>query len=70
MNDHEKLVINQLQLRMESNPEDYMMYQGIPYTTAQMIEEIKKGSKVGKTLVSEMTTQYWEQALETLPGSG
>ena len=58
MNDHEKLVINQLQLRMESNPEDYMMYQGIPYTAAQLIEEIKKGSKVGKTLVSEITTQY------------
>jgi len=70
MNEREKLIINQLSLRMETNPGEHMLYKGIPYTPAQMIDEIKRGTKVGKELVNEMTNRYWEGMLEKLTIAG
>jgi len=70
MNEREKLIIDQLKYRMETHPDEYMLYKGIPYKPAQMIDEIKRGTKVGKELVREMTNRYWEDKLEKLPIAG
>jgi len=36
---------------METHPDEPMQYYGTPYTPAEMIEEIKQGTKEGKALV-------------------
>ena len=70
LNEQEKMLIDQLRFRMETHPDEPMLYKGIPYTPAQMIEEIKKGSSTGKGLVQEMMNKYWANSLEKLPMSG
>ena len=70
MNNNNKMVIEQLRLRMETHPDEPMLYRDIPYTPAQMIEEIQKGTSTGKGLVKEMMKKYWTGLLEKLPMSG
>jgi len=70
LKEEEKVLIDQLRLRMETHPDEPMLYRGIPYTPARMIEEIQKGTSTGKGLVQEMTKKYWAIWLERLPMSG
>jgi len=70
MNNNDKMVIELLRRRMETHPDESMTYYGTPYTPGEMIEEIKRGTKEGKTLVEEIVNDVWANKLRNPRISG
>lgn len=70
MNNNDKLVIDLLRRRMETYPNEPIHYYGTPYTPAEMIEEIKRGTKEGEALVKEMVDEELADKLRNLRISG
>lgn len=70
MNEHEKLIINQLRIRMETNPDEPLLFKGNTYTPAEMIKEIKRQTEQGKALVKEIVDEVWADKLRNLRISG
>ena len=70
MNEHEKMIINQLRIRMETNPDEPILFKGNTYTPAEMIKEIKRQTEQGKALVKEIVYEVWAETLRNLRISG
>ena len=60
MNENDKLVIERLIQRSRTSNEQ-MIHDGIPYTAAELIAEIKKGTALGKEVVDEVINALWEE---------
>jgi len=58
LNNNDKSVIDLLRRRMETHPDKPMHYYGTPYTPTQMIDEIKRGTSVGKEVVRAQLEMY------------
>jgi hypothetical protein len=67
LNEKEKLIIKKLEERMATHPDEKMAYKDQSYAPAEMIEEIEKGTEIGKSVVKEVLNILWDNVLNEFP---
>jgi len=70
MNEKEKMIIELVNQRKLTHPDEPMLYKGTPYTPDQIIAEIKQRTPVGKTVVEDLIGDMWTKVMKSLELSG